>query len=257
MKVVILAGGFGTRLVEETEIKPKPLVEIGGYPILWHIMKHYAFYGFNEFIIALGYKGELIKKYFMDYLDNRRDIRIDFRTNEVNICENITEDWSVDLIFTGAETMTGGRLKRLEDLLRDSGTFMLTYGDGVADVNLPDLLRLHKTLGKTATVTAVRPAARFGGLSLQGDSVEVFIEKPQIGEGWINGGFMVFEPDIFDNVQDDRTILETDVLESLAAKNRLAGYRHEGFWQCVDTMRDLKLLNRIWEEGSPPWKLWK
>lgn len=255
MKVVILAGGLGARLSEETERRPKPLVEIGEYPILWHIMKHYSHYGFNDFVIALGYKGEMIKKFFVDYLNLKCNLNIDFSSGNVGVLERSPEKWKVELIDTGPETLTGGRLKRLQQWLYDE-PFMLTYGDGVSNIDLIELLDLHKSQNRIATITAVRPPARFGGLTLDGNSVTEFSEKPQIGEGWINGGFMVFEPAVLDYIEDDDTILEAHTLERLAMDRQLSAFRHEGFWQCVDTLRDLRLLNKIWSEGSPPWKTW-
>ncbi len=253
LKVVLLAGGFGTRLSEETETKPKPLVDIGGYPILWHIMKHYGFHGFKNFIVALGYKGEMIKKYFMDYLNYQCDLKIDFSSGEVGVGDRNIEDWTVDLIDTGLNTLTGSRVKRLEQrLLGDR--FMVTYGDGVSNIDLRQLLEFHVSEGRIGTVTAVRPPARFGGIVLRGGMVSEFTEKPQIGEGWINGGFMVFEPDVLEYIDGDETSLEAHVLERLASEGELSAYQHNGFWQCVDTLRDLNLLNSLWEKGSPPWK---
>jgi glucose-1-phosphate cytidylyltransferase len=255
MKVVILAGGLGTRLSEETEIKPKPMVEVGGRPILWHIMRHYAHYGFKEFFIALGYRGETIKRFFFDYCSLSGNITIDLSRGKVETQESDCEDWVVHLKDTGQETNTGGRVKRLEPLLRGS-TFMMTYGDGVSDVNLTDLLAFHRAHGRIATVTAVRPPARFGGLVFDGDFVAEFTEKPQIGEGWINGGFLVFEPAIFDYLDGDESSLEVDALERLAADRQLAAYRHENFWQCMDTLRDKRLLETLWHERRAPWKVW-
>lgn len=256
MKVVILAGGLGTRLAEETEVKPKPMIEIGGQPILWHIMKHYAHYGFKEFFIALGYKGEVIKRYFMDYYSLNGSMTIDISTGRVERHNKEYEDWTVHLMDTGQDTYTGGRVKRLERWLKDS-TFMVTYGDGVSDIDLQDLLRFHRSYGRIATVTAVRPPARFGGLIFDGDLVAKFTEKPQIGEGWINGGFLVFEPGVFDYLEGDHTSLEAHALERLATDGQLAAYRHEGFWQCMDTLRDVRLLESLWQSGKPPWKVWK
>ena len=256
MKVVILAGGFGTRLSEETEVTPKPMVEIGGRPILWHIMKHYAHYGFNEFFIALGYKGMEIKRYFLDYYTLNADITVGLASGETQLESKEPEDWTVHLIDTGLQTLTGGRVKRLEAMLRD-GTLMVTYGDGVSDINLQDLLRCHRSHGRLATVTAVRPPARFGGLVFDGDMVVRFTEKPQIGEGWINGGYLVLEPGAFEYLKGDQTSLEADTLERLAADGQLAAYRHEGFWQCMDTIRDKRLLERLWQSGDPPWKVWE
>ncbi|MCX7734995.1 MAG: glucose-1-phosphate cytidylyltransferase [bacterium] len=255
MKVVILAGGFGTRLAEETDRIPKPMVEIGGRPILWHIMKHYAHYGFKEFFIALGYKGEVIKRYFLEYYRMNTDITINLATGDVMTQGTRKDDWIVHLIDTGLNTLTGGRVKRLEKWLKGE-TFMITYGDGVSDINLQELLKFHRSHGKIGTVTAVRPPARFGGIIFNGDMVYKFTEKPQIGEGWINGGFMVFEPRVFDYIQGDNTSLEADVLESLADDGELAAFKHEGFWQCMDTLRDVRLLESLWQSGKPPWKVW-
>ena len=256
MKVVILAGGAGTRLLEETELKPKPMVEIGGRPILWHILKHYEHYGLREFYIALGYRGEVIKRFFMDYYDLDGSITLDLARGAVEKNDRECEDWIVHLNNTGMATNTGGRVKRLEPYLK-SGTFMVTYGDGVSDVNLKNLVEFHKSHGRVATVTAVRPPARFGGLIFDGDIVKVFTEKPQIGEGWINGGFLVFEPEIFEYLQDDDSSLEADALERLAADRQLAAYRHEGFWQCMDTLRDKRQLEQMWKSNLAPWKVWK
>lgn len=255
MKVVILAGGFGTRLSEETENKPKPLVEVGEYPILWHVMKHYEYYGFCDIIIALGYKGSEIKKYFMDYLNYRSNIRIDFSRAEVRTENRPLERWKLEMVDTGLNTNTGGRIKRLQPWLGEK-TFMLTYGDGVSDVNLDNLLEHHRAQNKICTITAVRPPSRFGGLVIDDDMVVEFTEKPQIGEGWINGGYMVFEPAIFQYIDGDDVILERLVLERLADEGQLAAYEHNGFWQCVDTLRDLRLLNSLWNSGSGPWKIW-
>lgn len=257
MKVVILAGGLGTRLAEETEIKPKPMIEVGGRPLLWHIMRHYAHYDFKEFFIALGYRGETIKRFFVDHSSLSGNLTIDLKRSQIadQECEREDEDWIVHPQNTGAETNTGGRIKRLEAEL-NGGTFMLTYGDGVSNVNLADLLAFHRSHGLIATVTAVRPPARFGGLIFDGDMVSEFTEKPQIGEGWINGGFMVFEPALFDYLKGDDTSLEADALEQLARDRQLAAYRHEDFWQCMDTLRDKRLLETLWHEQRAPWKIW-
>jgi glucose-1-phosphate cytidylyltransferase len=255
MKVVILAGGIGSRLAEETELKPKPMVEIGGRPILWHIMKHYSHYGFNEFSIALGYKGEEIKRYFLDYCSLSGSMTVNLASGTVESRSRDSEDWIVHLIETGTETHTGGRVKRLEPWLKDA-TFMVTYGDGVSSLNLDNLLKFHRSHARIATVTAVRPPARFGGLIFDGDLVSEFTEKPQIGEGWINGGFLVFEPGVFDYLEGDGSSLEADAMERLAADNQLVAYRHEGFWQCMDTMRDMRLLQSLWRSSSAPWKVW-
>ncbi|MBN1452602.1 MAG: glucose-1-phosphate cytidylyltransferase [Anaerolineales bacterium] len=255
MKVVILAGGFGTRMAEETEVRPKPMVEIGGRPILWHIMKHYAHYGFKEFFIALGYKGEIIKRYFLDYYSLDGSMTVNLATGSVRAHDRTCEDWLVHLIDTGLVTNTGGRLKRLEMWLAGE-TFMMTYGDGVSDVDLHGLLQHHQTQDRIATVTAVRPPARFGGLIFDGDLVAEFTEKPQVGEGWINGGFMVLEPGVFRYLGDDNTSLEGDTLEKLANDRQLSAYKHDGFWQCMDHLRDKRLLESLWQAGKPPWKVW-
>lgn len=252
MKVVILAGGFGTRLAEETEVKPKPMVEIGGKPILWHIMRHYLHFGHNEFIIALGYRGEVIKRYFWDYYHLNGNMTFDFGGQQIIGAENQNESWKVQLVDTGLDTMTGGRIKRLASWLGDEA-FMLTYGDGVSNIDLNVLVEFHQTNGKLATITAVRPPARFGGVDFEDNLVKRFIEKPQIGEGWINGGFMVFEPQIFSYINDDQTILEAHVLEELASEGELAAYRHDDFWQCMDTLRDKRFLENLWQNGQAPW----
>lgn len=256
MKVVILAGGFGTRLAEETSVVPKPMVEIGGRPILWHIMKIYAEQGFDEFIIALGYKGEVIKRYFFDFQALDGSLTLDLATRQITPHGRPTGKWKIHLVETGLETSTGGRLLRVRHLVQD-GTFMLTYGDGVADIGLRALLEFHRSHGRLATVTAVRPPARFGGLTFDNaGKVRDFIEKPQIGEGWINGGFMVLEPGVFNYLEGDESNLESDGLERLAGDGQLMAYRHEQFWQCMDTQRDKRYLEKLWESGKAPWKLW-
>lgn len=255
MKAVILAGGLGSRLAEETEIKPKPMVEIGGRPILWHIMKHYAHFGIRDFYVALGYKGEVIKKYFVDYSTLSGSLTVNTATGRMAVHGHGSDDWNVHLIETGSNTNTGGRVKRMATQLQD-GVFLATYGDGVSDVNIDDLLRFHRSHGKLATLTAVRPPARFGGLVFQGDMVAEFTEKPQIGEGWINGGFLVLEPGVFEYLPGDETSLEAQTMEHLAKIGQLAAYRHEGFWQCMDTLRDVKLLESLWQQGRAPWKVW-
>jgi glucose-1-phosphate cytidylyltransferase len=255
MKVVILAGGLGSRLSEETEAKPKPMVEIGGQPILWHILKHYSHYGFSDFYVALGYKGEAIKRFFLDYHALSGDLTVRLRAGEVESHDRDRENWSVHLIDTGLQTLTGGRVKRLEPHLRDE-TFMVAYGDGVADMDLNALLAFHKEQGRLATLTAVRPPARFGGIVFDGARVAQFTEKPQVGEGWINGGYLVLEPGVFRYLEGDRTSLEAEAMERLAADGQLAAFRHEGFWQCMDTVRDLHLLQSLWQTGAPPWKIW-
>jgi glucose-1-phosphate cytidylyltransferase len=255
MKVVLLAGGLGTRLAEETEVRPKPMVEIGGQPILWHIMKHYAWYGFKEFLVALGYKGDVIKRWFVDYHTLNGSLSVDLARGTVERHGRNGDDWLVHLVDTGKETLTGGRVKRLEPWLR-GGTFMVTYGDGVCNMDICALLRFHHNQGRLATLTAVRPPARFGGLTFDDDIVKEFVEKPQIGEGWINGGYLVFEPGIFKYLDGDRSSLEVNLLERLAADRQLAAFRHEGFWQCMDTLRDKQLLERLWADGNPPWRVW-
>jgi glucose-1-phosphate cytidylyltransferase len=252
MKTVILAGGLGTRLAEETEVRPKPMVEIGGQPILWHILKHYSAYGHKEFFIALGYKSEVVKRWFVDYCGLAGNLSIELSKGTVAPHGKACEDWTVHLIDTGVATNTGGRLKRLDPWLQD--TFLLTYGDGVANVNLDELLRFHHANGRIATLTAVRPPARFGCLVFEGNLVRQFIEKPQLGEGWINGGFFVFEPGVFDYLEGDDTSLELHALERLAADRQLAAYRHDGFWQCMDTLRDKRLLESLWQQGNAPWR---
>lgn len=256
MKVVILAGGYGTRIGEETVTKPKPMVEIGGHPILWHIMNIYSGYGFREFIVALGYKGEVIKDYFLNYYNFKSDLTISLKTGEVTASKNCYRDWTVHLVDTGLKSMTGGRVHRLREWL-EGESFMLTYGDGVSNVNINKLLEFHKAHGKIATVTAVRPSPRFGGMFIDGEQVKKFTEKPQTGEGWINGGFFVFEPEVFKYVQGDSMILERDPLETLADDGQLMAYRHEGFWQCMDTLRDKQFLEQLWEDRQAPWKLWE
>lgn len=253
MNVVILCGGLGTRLSEETQVKPKPMVEIGGKPILWHIMKLYEKFNFKNFKLALGYKGEVIKDYFLNYHSLQSNISIQLQSGKISYSDPTAEDWNISMIDTGAKTMTGGRLLRLKPLLIDGGTFMLTYGDGLSDVNIEELLSFHKSHGKVATVTAVRPPVRFGELSIDYNKVLKFQEKPQAGEGWINGGFFVFEPEIFELIQNDETFLEREPLEQLAQKGDLMAYKHEGFWQCMDTIRDRDTLNAIFESGQVPW----
>lgn len=253
MQVVILCGGLGSRLSEETDLKPKPMVEIDGKPILWHIMKIYNQYEFNDFVLALGYKGNVIKEYFINYHPHTSDITAHLATGKLDFANSSAEDWHVSMVDTGKSSMTGGRLHRLEKLLRPKGTFMMTYGDGVADININKLLDFHKSHGKIATVTAVRPPARFGGMLLNEDRVVEFKEKPQTGEGWINGGFCVFEPELFDYLHGDDTVLEEDPLEKLARDGQLMTYRHEGFWQCMDTLRDKNLLEYLLKNKKAPW----
>lgn len=255
MKVVILAGGFGTRLQEETTARPKPMVEIGGQPILWHIMKHYYHFGVDDFVIACGYMGNFIKSWFLDQHNLSGDLSIDFNKGMVQRAEADSEDWIVNLVDTGLKTNTGGRLRRLQDRVGNE-TFMLTYGDGVSNIDIEALLQFHRSHGKIATVSAVRPPARFGGLVLEGDNVSRFTEKPTSGEGWINGGFLVFEPGIFDYLSGDECSLEGHALEKVAADGQLAAYQHPDFWQCMDTLRDRNYLQGLWESGKAPWKTW-
>ena len=254
MKVIILAGGFGTRLQEETTIKPKPMVEIGGQPILWHIINIYAAHGFKEFIVALGYKGEIIKSYFLNHFYSRNDLSVHLSDGRVDIHNPGSQDSVVHLIDTGDRTATGGRVKRLSSWVGGE-TFMLTYGDGVADIDVQKLLQFHRSHGRLATITAVRPPARFGSLVLDGDLVVRFEEKPQIGEGWINGGFFVLESEVLNYIQRDETSFEQEPLQRLAEDGQLAVYRHTGFWQCMDTLRDVRVLESLWAEGNAPWRV--
>jgi glucose-1-phosphate cytidylyltransferase len=256
MKVAILAGGLGSRLAEETELKPKPMVEIAEQPMLWHITKHFAHYGFKEFVIALGYKGDVIKRFFLDYQSLNGSMTIDLSSGHVARHSVDCEGWTVHLIDTGVPTNTGGRVKRLEPWLKGE-TFLLTYGDGLCDIDYQELLRFHRSHGRIATVTAVRPPSRFGGLIFDGDLVKEFVEKPQVGEGWINGGFMVLEPGIFDYLDNDEDSLESGALEKLAQDGQLAAYRHDSFWQCMDTLRDKRYLEALWRENQAPWKIWE
>ena len=255
MKVLILAGGFGTRLSEETDFKPKPMVEIGGRPILWHIMKIYSHYGFNDFVVLLGYKGYYIKEYFVNYFLHQNDVTIDIQNNKLEYFNNKSEPWKITLLDTGIETMTGGRIKRAQKVVGNE-TFMLTYGDGVSDVDINKLLEFHYEHKKSVTLTAVKPTPRFGGLRFNGDLVSNFSEKPQAGEGWINGGFFVCEPEVFDYISGDEIIWERQPLESLAANGKLVAYKHNGFWQCMDTLREKKRLIELWNSGKAPWKVW-
>ncbi|OAX46344.1 glucose-1-phosphate cytidylyltransferase [Paenibacillus sp. AD87] len=253
MKVVILAGGYGTRISEESHLKPKPMVEIGGKPILWHIMKLYSHYGFNDFIICLGYKGYVIKEYFAHYFLHESDVTFDFTTNQQVIHHIHAEPWKVTLVDTGLETMTGGRLKRVREYLNNE-PFMLTYGDGVSDVNIKELVEFHQSHGKQATVTTVQPNGRFGSLELDGDSnVLGFKEKPKGDNGWINGGFFILNPIVIDYIEDDQTIFEEEPLRNLALNNQLQAFKHSGFWQPMDTLRDKNYLEELWMKGNAPW----
>jgi glucose-1-phosphate cytidylyltransferase len=255
VKTVILAGGLGTRLAEETVVRPKPMVEIGGWPILWHIMNVYAAHGFTDFVISGGYKCEMIKEYFCNFRYHASDVHIDLGRGEITLTKSKSPDWQVTIIDTGTNTQTGGRIKGLEPLLRGD-RFMVTYGDGVADVDVKALVAFHRGHGKLMTLTAVRPPARFGALVFDGDSVIEFSEKPQTGEGWINGGFMVAEPGVLDYIAGLESVLERGPLEHLARDGQLRAYRHHGFWQPMDTLRDKNYLESLWQEGKAPWKMW-
>ena len=257
MKVVILAGGLGTRISETSHLKPKPMIEIGEQPILWHIMKYYSSFGFNDFIICCGYKGHVIKEYFADYYLHRSDVTFDFSEgNRMTVHENVAEPWRVTLVDTGLNTQTGGRIKRVQRYVGDE-PFMLTYGDGVSDVNLDALLEQHKSSGMTATITAIQPGGRFGVLDISGHTVSGFREKAKEDGGWINGGFMVMQPETFRYLSaEENCILERKPLETLAAEGKLGVYKHSGFWQCMDTQRDRGKLENMWAAGRAPWKVW-
>jgi glucose-1-phosphate cytidylyltransferase len=255
LKVAILAGGAGTRLAEETDVRPKPMVEIGGKPILWHIMKHYAHFGHRDFVVALGYKGDYIKRWMQEYAMLGGSMTVRMQTGEIVRHDPEAVDWNVDLVETGASTLTGGRVKRLQRWLGDS-TFMLTWGDGVSNVDLTKLLAFHRAHGKLATVTAVRPPARYGYMEFDKDRVAKFAEKPQTAEGWINGAFFVLEPKVLDYIDGDETMFEHAPMERLAADGQLMAYKHDSFWQCMDTLREKHLLQSLWDSGNPPWKLW-
>jgi glucose-1-phosphate cytidylyltransferase len=257
MKAIILAGGLGSRLSEETVLRPKPMVEIGGRPILWHIMNIYAAHGVTEFIIALGYKGEMIKEYFLNFYALNNDLTVDLATGKATIRDGNQPNWKVHLVDTGLLTNTGGRLKRLSALLEEDETFMFTYGDGVGDIDVTGLLKFHKTQGKLATLTTVRIPARFGRIGLNGSLVCECHEKPQEGEGWINGGYFVLNKKALSFIDSDDTAWEREPLESLAHKGQLAGYQHTGFWSCMDTLREKNMLEEMWNSGDVPWKIWK
>lgn len=257
MKVVILAGGLGTRLSEETELKPKPMVEIGGHPILWHIMKIYSYYGFNDFIILTGYKSHVIKDYFINYYTRYSDIKIDMAKNKLQVYQQRNEPWKVTMLYTGQDTMTGGRIKKAKEYIKNE-SFMLTYGDGVSDINLSELLECHKKSGKLATLTAVQPTVKFGALNIEQDGkVSSFTEKPKQNNSWINGGFFVLEPEVLDYIEDgDETIFERTPLEKLSTTNQLNAFRHKGFWKPMDTLRDKIELTDMWMNGRAPWAHW-
>ncbi len=257
MKVVILAGGFGTRLSEETGVKPKPMVEIGGQPMLWHIMKIYSAHGLNDFIICLGYKGQAIKQYFANYSLLMSNVTFDLRNHQVEIHKNGAEPWRVTLVDTGEQTMTGGRIKRVREYIGDE-TFCMTYGDGVSDINIRELIAFHREQNALATLTAVQPAGRFGAFRLEQDQNKIlsFKEKPRGDGAWINGGFFVLEPQVMDYIRDDSTVWEEEPMANLAHDGKLAAYRHQGYWQNMDTLRDKNLLEKLWESGNPPWKIW-
>ncbi|MEL0622545.1 glucose-1-phosphate cytidylyltransferase [Marinomonas arenicola] len=255
MKVLILAGGYGTRLSEETDIRPKPMVEIGGKPIIWHIMKMYSHYGFNDFVILLGYKGYSIKEYFANYYLHQSDVTFDMSSGGMEIHNNSSEPWKVTLLDTGLDSMTGGRIKRAVDFIGDE-TFLLTYGDGVSDVNIKNLVEFHKMNKVKLTLTAIQPAGRFGALDIDGNKVEKFIEKPEGDGSWINGGFMVCEPEVLDFIESDQTVLEQEPLRKLAEIGELAAFKHDGFWSCMDTLRDKIALNNLWDNNKASWKKW-
>jgi glucose-1-phosphate cytidylyltransferase len=256
MKVVILAGGLGTRISEESHLKPKPMIEVGLRPILWHIMKSYSFYGYNEFIICLGYKGYVIKEFFADYFLHTSDITFDLTTNEMTVHNNFSEPWKVTLVDTGLNTMTGGRVKKISEYVGNE-PFMLTYGDGVSDININELEKFHRSHGKIATLSSVSVRQRFGILDIEGSSVRSFREKSDNDCSMINGGFMVMNPAIFDYLEDEETVLEKEPLTTLAENGELMAFRHEGFWQCMDTQRDKEQLESLWNSGNAPWKVWQ
>jgi len=256
MKAIILAGGLGTRISEETNLKPKPMIEIGGKPILWHIMKDYSFYGIQDFIICLGYKGYLIKEYFANYFFHQSDVTFDMNENKTSIHSHHCEPWRVTLVDTGEDSMTGGRLKRVQEYVGQE-TFCFTYGDGVGDIDIGKLITFHQSQGTLATLTAVQPPGRFGALELHKNRVLSFREKPQGDRSWINGGFFVLEPEVFDFIRDDSTVWEREPLEQLAKSEQLSAYRHKGFWQPMDTLRDKIKLEQLWDSGNAPWKVWQ
>tara|TARA_E500000331_G_scaffold350256_1_gene394806 strand:+ start:2216 stop:2986 length:771 start_codon:yes stop_codon:yes gene_type:complete len=256
MKVIILAGGFGTRLSEYTDSIPKPMIKIAEHPVLWHIMQTYAFYNHKDFYIACGYKADCIKNYFLNYAALQRDFTVDFSNGSVNTHgSNISEDWKVTLVDTGLETMTGGRVKRMRDYIKDDETFLLTYGDGLSNINIDELVSFHNSHKKMVTVSAVRPSARFGELDIDNNKVISFQEKPQLNQGWINGGYFVINSSFFDLIHGDSTMLEREPLELAVAKGELMAYKHDGFWQCMDTKRDHDMLEDLWSSNKAPWKI--
>jgi glucose-1-phosphate cytidylyltransferase len=257
MKVVILAGGYGTRLSEETDLKPKPMVEVGGKPILWHIMKSYSSYGFNEFIILLGYKGYVIKEYFANYFLHQSSVTIDLSSNNMEIHSNASEPWKVTLLDTGLNTMTGGRIKQITPYINNQN-FLLTYGDGLSDVNINSLIDFHNSHNKSITMTAVQPDGRYGSLDIDNNgTVRSFVEKPKGDGAWINGGFFVCNCEVLEHIEGDKTIFEQEPLISLSEKEELMTYKHNGFWKCMDSMRDKEVLNKLWNDKTPPWKTWE
>ena len=255
MKSVILAGGLGTRISEETHLKPKPMIEIGGMPMLWHIMKTYSAHGINDFVICCGYKGYIIKEYFANYFLHRSDVTIDLKNNKMDVHHKFAEPWTITLVDTGVETMTGGRLKKVKEYV-EQDTFCFTYGDGLSNIDIKKLIEFHKTKSKISTVTAVQPPGRFGMLEIKNDEIQKFVEKPA-GDGvWINGGFFVLEPNVFDYINNENTIWEREPLEQLAKENQLSAYKHFDFWQPLDTLRDKNILDELWNSGNAPWKVW-
>lgn len=256
MKVVILAGGFGTRISEESQFIPKPMIEIGGQPILWHIIKEYSHYGFNEFVICLGYKQQIIKEYFNNYYLNHSDLTYDMESNEITIHNSASEPWKITLVDTGLNTMTGGRIKRIQEYIGNE-PFMMTYGDGVCDIDIKKLVDFHKKHGKLATITAIQPGGKFGALDLgNNDEIKSFVEKSKEDGGWINAGYMVLSPEVFKYIDGDTTVFEKDPLETLAKRSQLMAYKYDGFWQCMDTLKDKLYLDKLIEENNAPWKKW-
>lgn len=256
MKVLILAGGYGTRISEESDSKPKPMIDIGGKPIIWHIMKHYSSFGYNEFVLLLGYKSYVVKEYFANYYLHNSDVTIDTAKKSIEVHNNYSENWKITLLETGLDTMTGGRVKRAKDYI-DNEPFLLTYGDGVSDVNIKELVSFHKKHGKKITMTSIQPEGRFGALKIESDNkISSFLEKPKGDGAWINGGFFVCEPSVIDTIENDQTIFERDPLETLAKNGELYSFKHDGFWKCMDTLRDKNQLNEMWDSGKAKWKTW-